>query len=51
MGDKYLRTILAFFGIQDIDTIAIENLDIMGADVEGKVKEGIEKATNAAKRF
>lgn len=51
MGDKYLRTILAFFGIQDIDTIAIENLDIMGADVEGKVKEAIEKATNAAKRF
>lgn len=51
MGDRYLRTILGFFGIQDIDTIAIENLDLMGADVEGKVKEGIEKATAAAKRF
>jgi FMN-dependent NADH-azoreductase len=51
MGDKYLRTILGFFGIQDIQTIAIENLDILGADVEGKVNEGIEKAKKVAESF
>ena len=51
MGDRYLRTILGFFGINDIETIAIENLDVMGIDVQGKVEEGIEKAKLIAKKF
>lgn len=51
MGDRYLRTILGFFGIQDIKTIAIENVDLVGADVEGKVEEGIKEAKNIAKVF
>lgn len=51
MGDRYLRTILGFFGIQDIKTIAIENVDLLGADVEGKVEEGIKEAKNTAKVF
>ncbi|MBD7911907.1 MULTISPECIES: FMN-dependent NADH-azoreductase [Clostridium] len=51
MGDRYLRTILGFFGIQDIETIAIENLDIVGADVEGKVNEGKEKAKKIVQNF
>ncbi|EDT16498.1 FMN-dependent NADH-azoreductase [Clostridium perfringens] len=51
MGDRYLRTILGFFGIKDIETIAIDNLDVMGVNVKEKVEEGIEKATSLAKKF
>lgn len=51
MGDRYLRTILGFFGIKDIETIAIDNLDIIGVNVKEKVKEGIEKAISLAKKF
>lgn len=51
MGDRYLRTILGFFGIKDMETIAIDNLDVIGVNVEEKVKEGIEKATSLAKKF
>ncbi|MGV1059587.1 NAD(P)H-dependent oxidoreductase [Clostridium perfringens] len=51
MGDRYLRTILGFFGIKDIETIAIDNLDVIGINVEEKVEEGIEKATSLAKKF
>ncbi|EJT5926374.1 FMN-dependent NADH-azoreductase [Clostridium perfringens] len=51
MGDRYLRTILGFFGIKDIETIAIDNLDVIGVNVKEKVKEGIEKAISLAKKF
>ncbi|WP_415336594.1 NAD(P)H-dependent oxidoreductase [Clostridium perfringens] len=51
MGDRYLRTILGFFGIKDIETIVIDNLDVMGVNVEEKVEEGIEKAISLAKKF
>ena len=51
MGDKYLRTILAFFGITDVETIAIENVDVMGADVEGKVNDSIKEAQKVAQKF
>lgn len=51
MGDRYLRTILGFFGIKDIETIAIDNLDVMGINVKEKVEEGIEKAISLAKKF
>ncbi|EHK2327819.1 FMN-dependent NADH-azoreductase [Clostridium perfringens] len=51
MGDRYLRTILGFFGIKDIETIAIDNLDVIGINVEEKVEEGIEKAISLAKKF
>ncbi|EOU2001478.1 TPA: FMN-dependent NADH-azoreductase [Clostridium perfringens] len=51
MGDRYLRTILGFFGIKDIETIAIDNLDVMGVNVKEKVEEGIEKAISLVKKF
>ncbi len=51
MGDRYLRTILGFFGIKEIETIAIENLDLIGADVQGKVEEGIKEAKRVAQEF
>ena len=51
MGDRYLRTILGFFGITDIETIAIEDVDVVGIDVEEKIQEGINKAKVIAKEF
>lgn len=51
MGDRYVKTILGFLGVNEIQTLAIENLDIIGADVEAKVKEGKEKADLIAKEF
>ena len=51
MGDRYIRTIFGFFGIKDIETIAIEGLDVMGQDVQGKVEQGSNKAIEVAKKF
>lgn len=51
MGDRYLRTILGFFGIKNIETIAIDNLDVIGVNVEEKVEEVIENAISLAKKF
>ena len=51
MGDRYVKTILNFLGVNEIQTIAIENLDIIGADVSVKVEEGKEKAALIAKEF
>ena len=51
MGDKYIRTILGFFGIEDVKTIATENVDVIGADVNGIVNESIKEAVEVAKNF
>ncbi len=51
MGDRYLRTILGFFGIAEIETIAVENLDVIGVNVQEKVDEGIRKAKSSAQKF
>lgn len=51
MGDRYLRTILGFFGISDIKTVAVENVDVIGVDVQGKVEEGIKEAKLIAQGF
>lgn len=51
MGDRYLRTILGFFGISDIETIAVENVDVIGVNVEEKVEEGIRKAKSLLEKF
>ncbi len=51
MGDRYIRTILGFFGIKDIETIAVENLDVIGMDVDALIGEGIDKAKELAKNF
>jgi len=51
MGDKYLRTILGFLGISDIQTIAAEGLDIVGADVDGIVQHAIKQAQDMATNF
>lgn len=51
MGERYLRTILGFFGITDMQSVTAENLDVMGADVEGILAESIAKAKEIAKQL
>lgn len=51
MGDRYLRTILGFFGIQEVETIAIENVDVMGVDLQEKMEDGIKRAQLIAQKF
>ena len=52
MGDRYLRALLHFFGVDDVRTIAINNLDVAsGAYVEENVAKGMEEATLLAKEF
>lgn len=51
MGDRYLRTIFAFFGITDFTTIAADKLDDKSEDVEAILNKAIIRATNVAKEF
>jgi FMN-dependent NADH-azoreductase len=51
MGDRYLRTILGFLGICDFQTLAAENLDVIGMDVEAIVGDAVKRAREIAKEF
>lgn len=51
MGDRYLRTILAFLGIVDFTTIAAEELDVAGKDINAILEKSITKAKEVAKTF
>ncbi|WOO39011.1 FMN-dependent NADH-azoreductase [Anaerocolumna sp. AGMB13020] len=51
MGDKYLKTILGFMGVTDYTTIAANQLDVIGQDIDGIVGKAIEEAKNLAKEF
>lgn len=51
MGDKYLRTILGFLGITDYTTIAADQMDVIGNDVDEIVEKTIQKAEEFAKTF
>lgn len=51
MGDRYLRTILGFLGVCDFQTLAVENLDVIGTDVEATVADAIQKAREIARSF
>lgn len=51
MGDRYLRTILAFFGITDIKTIALNNTDTSVVDTNEIIKSSIEQAKEIANNF
>ena len=37
--ERELRIIFGFFGIISKETIVIENLDVIGVDVQGKIEE------------
>ncbi|MCR4944037.1 MAG: NAD(P)H-dependent oxidoreductase, partial [Clostridium sp.] len=51
MGERYVRTLLDFYGINDVESITAENLDVMGVDVEGILNKAMDKAVNIAKEF
>lgn len=51
MGDRYLKTIFNFLGIEDYSTIVAEGLDIIGNDVDELVNQAIIKAQEKAKSF
>lgn len=51
MGERYLRTILSFFGIKEIKSIAAENLDVIGVDVEKIISDTITESKEIAKDF
>jgi FMN-dependent NADH-azoreductase len=51
MGDRYLKTILGFMGIADYTTIAGNQMDVMGQDVEAIVAKKIKEAEEIAKSF
>ena len=51
MGERYLRTIFGFFGITDMETIALENLDGMPEKAGEVVEEGKKQAKELASTF
>lgn len=51
MGERYLRTILSFFGVKEVKSIAAENLDVVGMDVEKILSDTIAEAKEVAKDF
>ncbi len=51
LGDKYIRTILGLFGVIDVSTIAAENMNRSGTDVEAVVASAIKDAGEKAKNF
>ena len=51
MGDRYLRTIFAFFGITDFTTISADALDVVGNDVEAIIENAIKDAKEKVKSF
>ncbi len=51
MDGIYLRSILNFFGIKDVKTIAAEKLDVAGENVDKILQDAIDEARKIAKDF
>lgn len=51
MGERYIRTILGFFGITDLQSIAAENVDVQGIDVDKILDQTISHAKELAQQF
>lgn len=51
MGDRYLRTLFGFLGVQDYTTIYADELDVIGKDVSAILDNTIAQAKQLAKRF
>ncbi len=51
MGDRYLRTIIGFLGVQDFTTIAAEGVDVQTNDKDAIIAEAIAKGLEFAKKF
>lgn len=50
-GDRYLRAVLAFVGITDVQTIAVEGMNAFPNKAEAIKQQAIERAKEAAKQF
>ncbi|UOF92000.1 FMN-dependent NADH-azoreductase [Fodinisporobacter ferrooxydans] len=51
MGDRYIRTIMGFFGITDMESIIVEGMAAMPNEAENIRAKAIERAKKAAKNF
>ncbi|MBE5990816.1 MAG: hypothetical protein E7247_00290 [Paenibacillaceae bacterium] len=52
MGNRYIRTLLGFFGIKEINTIAFELADVLqGDEYKHVLNNSIENARKLAKVF
>ncbi|MDO4536484.1 MAG: FMN-dependent NADH-azoreductase [Clostridium perfringens] len=51
MGDRYIKTILNFLGVSDIQSIIVEGLDVQGVNIDEKIKQGKEEATKIVQSF
>ena len=51
MGDRYLRTIFGFLGINGFTTIAAEQLDVIGFDAQGELSQKMQEAEEKARTF
>ncbi len=51
MGDRYLKTIFGFFGIEDFTTIAADGLDVQTNDKDAIISEAIAKGSELVKKF
>lgn len=51
MGDRYLKNILALLGITDYTTVAADQLDVIGQDIEAVLSDAIHTARTIAKDF
>jgi FMN-dependent NADH-azoreductase len=50
-GDRYLRAVLAFMGVTDVETIAIEGMAAMPEKAEEIKQQAIQRAQELAKQF
>jgi FMN-dependent NADH-azoreductase len=52
MGDRYIKTILPFMGIEDVSTISSELTNVLqGEELQASVNKSIEEARRVAKSF
>lgn len=52
MGDRYVKTILGFMGIEEVSTLSTELTGVLqGADLEASVNRSIEEVKKAAQSF
>lgn len=51
MGDRYLKTILGFFGITDMETIALDNTDTDVVDINEIIENAKKQAKEIASKF
>ncbi len=51
MGERYVRTIMGFFGISDFTAVAANGLDVQGQNVKAIMQAAVAKAEIFAKTF